>query len=158
MKIKQKVLALNITWLLVVIDLLSKSYIASNISVSQRIPVIDGFFWLTNYRNTGAAWSFLENQTSLLTLISLVAFVGILIHYLKNDISNVEILAFVLILAGTLGNLYDRFFFGYVRDFLSFNIFGYMFPVFNVADSCLVIGVAILMLDVLLLNKENKNA
>lgn len=158
MKIKQKVLALNITWLLVVIDLLSKSYIASNISVSQRIPVIDGFFWLTNYRNTGAAWSFLENQTSLLTLISLVAFVGILIHYLKKDISNVEILAFVLILAGTLGNLYDRFFFGYVRDFLSFNIFGYMFPVFNVADSCLVIGVAILMLDVLLLNKENKNA
>lgn len=139
---KKKVIGLLVVVALVVVDLVSKQVITSTINYQENVTIIDNFFWLTNVRNTGAAWSLFDGHLPLLTLISLVASVLLTGYYIKNkQMSHIENICMILIIAGTVGNLYDRFFLGYVRDFLSFNIFGYMFPVFNVADSCLVIGV-----------------
>ncbi len=139
---KKKVIGLLVVIGLVLVDLISKQVVTSTINYQEQVPVIDGFFWLTNVRNTGAAWSLFDGQLPLLTLISFVAAILLTGYYIKHrQMSHLENICMILIIAGTIGNLYDRFFFSYVRDFLSFNIFGYMFPVFNIADSCLVIGV-----------------
>lgn len=135
---------------LIIIDLISKNVITSQIRLGERVSVIDGFFWLTNVRNTGAAWSIFESHTWLLTLISWVAAVGMIIYYQKEDLKGIPYLCILMLMAGTIGNGVDRLYLGYVRDFLSFNIFGYMFPVFNLADSLLVVGVILLLIHTLL--------
>lgn len=153
---KKKAIGLLIVVALVLVDLLTKHVITTNIRHLEQVTVIDNFFWLTNVRNTGAAWSLFDGQLPLLTLISFVAAVLLTRYYLKHkQMNHFENICMILIIAGTIGNLYDRFFLGYVRDFLSFNIVGYMFPVFNIADSCLVIGVIGLLLYTLMEEKNN---
>lgn len=147
---KNKLIGLMIAAGLVALDLISKQQITSSIALHDRIDVIDNFFWLTHVRNTGAAWSLFDGQMPILTIVSLVASVALIWVYLKNDQSKLTNIALVMMIAGTIGNLYDRFALGYVRDFLSFNLFGYMFPVFNLADSLLVVGVGILFIEVLI--------
>lgn len=124
------------------IDLISKQVITSMINLYETVTVIPNFFWLTYYQNTGMAWSLFNNVPFLLTLVSLGITVFLLFIYkdaLKHNETFMRICC-VLMLAGAIGNLYDRIALGYVRDFLAFNIFGYHFPVFNIADSSLVIG------------------
>lgn len=124
------------------IDLISKQVITSMINLYETVTVIPNFFWLTYYQNTGMAWSLFNDVPFLLTLVALGITVFLLFIY-KDALKNNEIFmrfCCVLMLAGAIGNLYDRIALGYVRDFLAFNIFGYHFPVFNIADSSLVIG------------------
>lgn len=138
----------------VAVDLITKQVITTQIEVHEMVPVIDNFFWLTHYHNTGAAWSMFSNSTMLLTVVSLIAALVLLyILFAKNN-TRFSSLALVCMASGCIGNLYDRFALGYVRDFLSFNIFGYMFPIFNIADSLLVIGVGMMFLEVLI-NETN---
>lgn len=147
---KKKSVGLLIVIALILLDLLSKSYLTTHIAVGERIEVIDGFFWLTHFRNSGAAWSILEQHTWILTTISGVAGLLMILYYVRHHLKGWQNLAMILIMAGTIGNFVDRLLFGYVRDFLSFNLFGYMFPVFNFADSFLTVGVVILLIDTLI--------
>ena len=133
--------------LIVMIDLWTKHLVASNLRLYEAIEIIPNFFWITYVLNTGAAWSMFNNFTWLLTLISAVATVGLSYVYWTKKHNVLVSLGLVLMIAGTFGNLVDRFFYGAVRDFLSFNILGYMWPVFNVADMSLVIGVGFILLD-----------
>lgn len=115
--------------------------------LNKDIEVINNFFYLIYTKNNGAAFSILTGRRIFLIIIT-VLIIGALIYYIiKNEISSkIEILAFSLIIGGSLGNLIDRITRGYVIDFISIKIFGYHFPIFNIADTLICIGVFILLL------------
>ena len=112
----------------------------------KSVDVIKGFFSFTYSRNTGAGWSMLSDKTWLLIAITVVAF-GVFIYLMKDfDMKKHRFfsLGISLMLGGTIGNFIERVFKGYVTDFLDFVIFGYDYPIFNLADSFIVIGVIIM--------------
>jgi len=133
-----------LSWTLL-LDFLTKQWAATT-QVNQT--VIDGFFYLSYSRNTGAAWSILSGNQWLLALISFTVGISLGYYYLKNfqSFSLWNHVAINLFLSGTWGNFIDRAFFPEgVIDFLSFRFGDYIFPTFNVADSVLTIGVIILI-------------
>lgn len=141
MKLKEILLVIA----LLLLDLLTKFYFQANLELGQSIPVIGDFFQFTYAINTGAAWSILEGKMIFFYIVTLIMCVFLLVYLHNNKHQNkLERFAVLLMLAGALGNFYDRLAFQYVRDFLDFNIFGYDFPVFNIADSYLTIGVLLL--------------
>ena len=140
----------------VVIDQIIKSTVVNNIALNQVIVLIRNFFNLTYVRNFGAGFSILQNATVFLSLISIVACVVLFYYLIKTDKKDlVSKISYLLIISGAIGNLIDRLKLGYVIDFLDFKIFGYDFPVFNIADCYITIGCFILIIKVLL---ESKNA
>ncbi len=124
--------------------------------LNKDIEVINNFFYLIYTKNNGAAFSILTGKRLFLIIITLLI-IGSLIYYIiKNEISSkIEILAFSLIIGGSLGNLIDRITRGYVVDFISVKIFGYHFPIFNIADTLICIGVFILL--IIQFRKERKS-
>lgn len=142
-----------ISILVIVLDLVSKYIIQSNISL-HSVEIIKGFFSLTYAENTGMAWSLLSGKQVFLSLVSAIA-IGVMIYYVITQKSKGLIkIALALMIGGAFGNLFDRVVLGYVRDFLDFIIFGYDFPIFNIADSALTIGVCLLILASLLEEKK----
>ena len=140
----------------VVIDQIIKSTVVNNIALNQVIVLIRNFFNLTYVRNYGAGFSILQNATVFLSLISIVACVVLFYYLIKTDKKDlVSKISYLLRISGAIGNLIDRLKLGYVIDFLDFKIFGYDFPVFNIADCYITIGCFILIIKVLL---ESKNA
>lgn len=133
------------------IDQITKFVVDGGMTLSQQIPVIPGFFNFTYLHNTGAAWSMLEGKMWFFYVITVIALVAMFLFYRggeeKDELTKV---ALVLMMAGTIGNFIDRLCFQYVRDFIDFIIFGYNFPVFNVADMALCIGVFLIIADVFL--------
>ena len=101
------------------------------------------------YENQGAAWSILEGKIGVFLIVAVVAIIGIF-YYFKQSHAYQKLTRFglVLVLSGAIGNLIDRIVFGYVRDFIGFNIFGYSFPIFNVADMAITIGIGLVVLEV----------
>ena len=128
-----------------IIDFFTKLFINSKLSLGESKTIINNFFSITLVHNKGAAWGLLFNKVSLLLIISFI-FLGIFIYMIeKNELKKYEEISYGLILSGVLGNMIDRLFRGYVIDFLDFNLFGYDYPVFNIADSLIVIGVIIIV-------------
>lgn len=154
----KKIFVLVASAALITVDLLTKSLTESYLRLGQSIPVIDGFFEIYYARNTGGAWSMLDGawMMPVFLLISFSVTVYLLYMLVKED-NNLLLLSICLILAGNLGNFYDRLKFSYVRDMLSFNIFGYAFPIFNFADVFLVIGFGILFLYLFLEERKEKS-
>lgn len=150
MKLQSKWIGLIVVIVLVGLDMASKRLIVSQFQFQEMRTVIPNFFWLTYVKNTGAAWSILSNSTQLLGLISFVAATTMVYFYLKKQWSLLSAISLCLMMAGTIGNGIDRILLGYVVDMLSFNIFGYMFPVFNLADTFLVVGIGLFALDTFL--------
>ena len=131
------------------LDQISKSIISAFMSVGNSIVVIKNFFYITYINNYGAAWSILNDRNILLIILSLVSLLIIyrfMYLFKKNRRNNI---AFGLVIAGITGNLIDRWLFGYVRDFLDFRIFGYDYPVFNIADTAVVVGVGLLIIAII---------
>lgn len=129
--------------ILLVIDLVSK-YFAS--TMIKQIILIPNFLALNYVKNFGMAWSILSGQTILLSLIAAFAIIAMIYYLLYKKQLGFKKIAIECMLAGAIGNLLDRLFLGYVRDFIDVNIFGYDFPIFNVADCALSIGVIILFI------------
>ncbi len=131
--------------IVVAIDLISKYYIQSIMTLGDSTMIIKDFFYLTFVHNEGAAWGMLSGKMELFFVITIVVLVVIGYILFTTDRKKTLLrFALVIILGGTLGNFYDRVVFGYVRDFLNFYPLGYDFPVFNVADSALTIGYVLL--------------
>jgi len=131
------------------LDQLIKFLITKNLFQNQSIPIIKGIFHITLVHNRGAAFGILKNQIPLFIITSLFAIILIYFNLKENRQSKSYSIALSLILAGALGNLVDRLFFGYVIDFLDFRIW----PVFNVADSAITVGT--ILLGWLILFKKN---
>lgn len=132
-----------ITMLLVVIDQISKELINIYLRLNESIKIINNFFYITNAHNEGAAWSILSGNTLLLIIITFVSIY--LIHKYTKEYKG--IFKYILY-GGIIGNLIDRIFYGYVRDFIDFRIFNYNYPVFNISDICIFIGIFILVIKI----------
>ena len=129
------------------IDLISKLIVSNFMNVQDSIIVISNFFNITYVRNTGAAWSIFAGKTWMLIIVSLII-ISIIVWYIfkNNPKNNLEKISYSMILGGSVGNLFDRIVYGYVIDFLDFNLFGYDYPIFNLADTFIVIGVLLLVI------------
>jgi signal peptidase II len=134
-----------IVLLIISLDQLSKFFICKYFLLNSPIAVIKGIFYLTRVHNRGAAFGILKNQTPLFIFTSLLAVVMIYRCLKENRHKRIYIVSLSLILAGAIGNLIDRLAFGYVIDFLDFRIW----PVFNIADSSITVGVALLCWQIL---------
>ena len=135
--------------IILIIDQISKSLIEIFIDLEESITVIPNFFYLTVAHNTGGAWSIFSNHSYLLIIASIIAII-LLIKFMfgfKNNLRNN--LAFAFLFGGIFSNLADRLFLGYVRDFLDFKIFGYDYPIFNIADITIVVGVFLLLIAII---------
>lgn len=140
---------------LIILDQITKSVTENWLGYRNSYEVIENFFWIYILHNTGGAWSLFSGMSGLFMIVPPLAFAFMLYFYLKSDEKQILFRsALIFLMAGTLGNYIDRVMVGYVRDFLSFNIFGYMFPVFNVADISLNIGVGLFILETLMEGKK----
>jgi signal peptidase II len=157
MKFNKKLLYLIIiSPLAILIDQLTKMLANNSLSSGIRQTIIDGFFYLTLVYNRGAAWSILSGNRWFLVLVSAAATVGFIAYYLKrlNNSKPILLLGLSLIIGGTFGNLIDRALYGQVIDFLDFIIIGYNYPVFNFADTFLVMGMGLLIIAIYFEDKK----
>ena len=147
---------LNISIVSLLIDLVTK-YVVTMFLINNQLTVIPNFFYLTYATNTGAAWSILNNHQVLLVVISIILIIFLFMiksnfkENLRNDI------AFGLLYGGIAGNLMNRVFNGYVIDFLDFKIFNYDYPIFNIADILVVLGI-ILIIFAIFKGEDNENS
>ena len=133
----------------ILIDIITKLLVSNNMLLNKSITIIPNFFYLTYARNYGGAWSIFENSTLIITIISLIVIIGIIYYLYKNKTTKkLEIIGYSLLLGGAIGNLIDRIIYGYVIDFLDFYILGYDYPIFNIADIGIVIGIILLLISV----------
>lgn len=143
-----------ISIIILCIDQISKLLVVNLLTKTDSITIIKNFFYLTYINNDGAAFSILVGKRIFLILIAVLVIVMLIRYIKKNNIQNkLELVSISLIIGGSLGNLMDRVVRGYVIDFLDFKIFNYNFPIFNLADTFIVIGVFLLLLKEI--RKEN---
>ncbi|RAL26073.1 signal peptidase II [Thermoflavimicrobium daqui] len=129
---------------IVALDQWSKWLVVSKMVLSESIPIIDGFFYITSHRNRGAAFGILENQQWLFIIVTFLVIGGVIYYIWKEKKSSqqpVMLWALSLILGGAIGNLIDRIRSGEVVDFIHLQFGSYHYPIFNIADSAIVIGV-----------------
>ena len=144
---------LAITAGIILLDLWTKSLVLSRIDLHEAIPVIPNFFQLVHVRNTGAAFGIGANAASkivplLLNIGALAVFGVVVVYALRSSVTDrVLQTGLHLILGGAVGNLLDRFRFGYVVDFLDVYVGRHHWPAFNVADSAICIGITLLFFD-----------
>ena len=147
----------SIALLIIAIDQLTKWLVVVNMELGESIPIIDGFFHLTSHRNSGAAWGILQGQMLFFYVIT-VLFILVAVYYMQKYAKNNKLLGISLgiILGGAIGNFIDRLFRKEVVDFLDFDIFSYNFPIFNVADSALTVGVILVLIVTILDERKAK--
>jgi len=135
---KNKHVAVLLTaFIVIAIDQITKFLVKSNFELNQSLPLINNIFHLTYIHNFGAAFGILQEQRFILVFVSVAVIVAILYYLRKvNEKERIPQLLLGFILGGTIGNLIDRAFYGYVIDFLDLRIW----PVFNFADSFVTIG------------------
>ncbi|MEB8067734.1 signal peptidase II [Mammaliicoccus fleurettii] len=143
--------------LLIVFDQLTKFIIVKSLEVGESVKVISKVIYITSHRNQGAAWGILQGKMWLFYIVTVVVLV-ILFMFFKNEGYGQPVmqLGLSLLIAGSIGNFIDRLFRGEVVDFIDTYIFGYNFPIFNVADAALTIGVIVLIIVILFEGKEEK--
>ena len=146
---------LLIALVVVLLDRWTKHIVAKRISLYSHIQVIPGFFSLTHTENTGAAFSLFADsnahwKTAMLIVFSMIALIVVSVLLWKNHHAHVATgIGLSLIMGGALGNLWDRLARGRVVDFLLLYVKRYQWPVFNLADSAIVIGAGLLVLEIL---------
>ena len=135
-------LSLIVAIVILIIDQLTKKIITATMNIGDSYEVIPHFLNITSHRNNGAAWGILSGKMGFFYIITLIILAVLIIFYIKETKYNAFMqVAISLLFAGALGNFIDRLFNGEVVDFIDTNIFGYDFPIFNIADSSLTIGV-----------------
>ena len=142
---------LLITFVFLIIDQVSKYLVVNSFYLGESMNILP-FFDLRYVQNPGAAFSFLADQDGwqrwFFTAIAAIASVVFLVWLAKTPKSNALLaIALAFMLSGAMGNLIDRALFGYVIDMLDFHVAGHGWPVFNIADSAIFIGAALMIID-----------
>lgn len=149
--------SLFIAIIILILDQITKFVIASSMRIGDSFEVIPGFLDITSHRNNGAAWGILSGKMSFFFIITIIILIVLIVFYIKEAKYNLFMqIALSLLFAGALGNFIDRLFHGEVVDFIDTYIFGYNFPIFNVADSSLTIGVILIIITLLIDVKKGK--
>ncbi len=153
-------------WVSIIIlffDQLTKFLVQHFMVLYQTIEVTDKFFWLTYVHNTGAAFSIKfggDNFNRIIfSVITIVLTLVVYFLFLKSK-SKLEIISYSLIIGGAIGNLIDRLRFGYVIDFIDWDfpdLIMERWPVFNIADSAIVIAVVLLFVNLIFFEKRNES-
>ena len=130
-----------------IIDFVSKIIIQKCFSLYESIILIPHFLNLTYVKNNGAAFSILSGNQLFLIFISILVLGGLFYYLKKEKLTNLKIIYYSLLIGGILGNLFDRIVYNSVIDFLDFKIFNYDAPVFNLADTFIVIGVLLIIIE-----------
>ena len=138
----------------VVLDQLSKFWVVENISLFEKVPVLDGIFHLTYVQNTGAAFSSFQGMRWLFLLIFVLFTAAVIWEFSKKRMpfTTFERWCIAAVFAGGLGNMIDRVRLGYVVDMIAVEFID--FPVFNVADCFITCGCILLMLHLVIFNRE----
>lgn len=140
----------------IIIDQWTKWLVVNKMDIRESIPMIENFFYITSHRNEGAAWGILQGQMGLFYFTTIVVVIGLVyLLYKYRHESKLMTISLSLFLAGAVGNFIDRLLHQSVVDFLDFYIFTYNYPIFNIADSALVIG-AIMMIIAMFLEEKNQ--
>ena len=138
----------------IVADQLTKAVVRQNLALGEAwapIPAIGDFFRFLYWQNRGAAFGTLQNAGPILTIVRIAIVLFIIVFYQKAEIKDVLVkVSLSLMLGGALGNLVDQFTLGFVTDFIAVG----RFPIFNVADSCVTIGVGLMLLDMIIKEKN----
>lgn len=150
----KKIILISI--LTLVVDIFTKQLVLNTLIEHQSISIINNFFNITFAKNTGVAFSFLEGKVPLIILMTSIIILLILKYIKSTNPNKYETICYGLIIGGAIGNLIDRIIYGYVIDFLDFNLFGYPFPIFNLADTAIVIGIFALII-LSLIESRNQN-
>lgn len=129
-------------------DQLIKNCVNNIMNLYDKIKIIPGFFQIYFVKNTGAAFSIFKDNTLFIILITVV-FIAFLYNYIKKErqFTKISILSLGMILGGILGNLLDRIIYHSVIDYLSFSFFKVDFPIFNLADIAITLGVFIMLFE-----------
>lgn len=153
-------------FIVLLLDQITKWFIVNRFVLSETKSIIGEFFQITSHRNRGAAFGILQDQRWFFIVITLLVAVGITIYLRKSYKEGKKLLpiALSLLLGGALGNFVDRALFGEVVDFLKFrfqfNWLGssvdYTYPIFNIADSAICIGVVLIFIDSILSWRREK--
>ncbi len=150
---RQTIFAILVIVALLAIDQLTKYLVATTMELGEQIVVIPNFITLTSHRNTGAAWGILDGNMTFFYIITVFA-AGLFVYLLKDvDMSEKRLYSagVILMIAGGFGNFIDRLLFQEVVDFLDVDLWSYTtFPIFNVADICLVVGMIAFATDIVL--------
>jgi signal peptidase II len=154
-------------WLLLIsavvifLDRLTKTWVTLHVPMGGAIPVIPRVLRISHWTNEGAAFSLFANSASpnavrwgLVVFSSLAALIVLIILVRLADRFTLTSVALALVFAGALGNVHDRIAYGAVVDFIEVHIFSYHWPDFNIADSAVVTGACLLLLDSLLHKKK----
>jgi len=125
------------------LDQITKYIVNKNLPVNSSIEIIPKVFFITNVKNSGASFGLFQNRTNILVVVSVIAIILIIILKIRLNLNSIIYnISLGFVLGGALGNLIDRFFIGEVTDFFNF----VYWPVFNVADSFIVIGFGVIIL------------
>lgn len=141
----QKEKIYKISSIILIIDQILKLLINNKMKEYQNITIIPNFFSIFYVKNTGAAFSILENSTSLIIIISVIFLIILDRTIVKEKLNKTSIISLGMVIGGIYGNLIDRIIHRGVIDYLSFSIFKYHFPIFNLADINITIGIIILI-------------
>ena len=143
-----------------VLDQATKLFVSSHMDLFESIPVIPNWIDITYTRNAGAAFSMFTNlpgwfREGFLVTLSMAAIVVLLVLIARSEGFSLTTFAFALILAGASGNLIDRGLRGQVIDFIRVHYYDWNYPIFNVADSAITIGFALIILSTLRREKKS---
>lgn len=152
-------LSLAIIAFIILFDQATKLWFVANFAMFESREIIPNVFYWTRKFNTGASWGILEGQIGLFVVITILA-MGFFIYLLRDGIQKNQpwhVIGLSLMIGGTLGNFIDRVRLGGVVDFIDVYIFGYDFPVFNVADSALNVGLVVFFIGVFLFEHTSRH-
>lgn len=156
MKSKQKIY--SIASIVIMVDLILKFIVSSKLVENDIIKVIPNFFSIYYLKNTGAAFSILQDSTVFLVILSALILL-VLNNYIdkEKDLNKISEISLGMVIGGIFGNMIDRIINHSVTDFISFRIFNYNFPVFNIADIGITVGVFLLLISILKDCRKEKN-
>lgn len=145
-----------LSFIIVLIDQVSKYLTQAYVDIGQQIEWIPGLLSITHIHNTGAAWSILEGQMWFFYIITVI--VAVMIIYYMQQMKNEPLLktGLAFILGGALGNFIDRLLHQYVIDMIQLDFID--FPIFNLADTALTIGVILLFIQYIFLDRQEKES
>ena len=137
---------LIISLLIVTFDYIIKLKVKNNMNVGESINVVGNFFKITYIQNKGAAFGMLQEQQNLFLIVGFITIVFLVNLFLKTE-DKITKIAISMVIGGAIGNIVDRILYGYVVDMFDFN--GVWSYIFNFADICVVLGVALLTLEII---------
>lgn len=145
--------------ILILVDQWTKWLVVKHMELGERISVADPYLGFLSHRNRGAAWGILEGQMWIFYIVTTVVIIGIL-YYFHKHAQNQPLfqLGLMVLLGGAIGNFIDRLFRGEVVDFVDvlIPVINYEFPIFNVADAALTVGVILIFIFILLDERKQK--